>query len=287
MLKDVNSDQQQGGLEADVNIDRATAKRLGLTISAIDNTLYDAFGQRQVSTIYNALNQYHVVMEVAPRYWQDPRDDARRLCLDLRRQSLGHADRPTRAPRITRQPTAATSDGGDASPPIRRAISPPTRWPPAAIPRLGRRGGLDLEGDDDSALGGRRSSRPGTRRSASIIRASSPAATISFNLAQGKAISDAQKAIEAAVRDIGMPSTRARRLRRHRARLAAGAVRAAAADRRGAAGGLSRARHSLRELHPSDHDHLDAAFGERRRADRAASCSTRNSRSSPSSASFC
>ena len=72
VLKDVNSDQQQGGLEADVDIDRATAMRLGLTLSAIDNTLYDAFGQRQVSTIYNALNQYHVVMEVAPRYWQDP-----------------------------------------------------------------------------------------------------------------------------------------------------------------------------------------------------------------------
>ena len=72
ILKDVNSDQQQGGLEADLTIDRATATRLGLTLSAIDNTLYDAFGQRQVSTIYNALNQYHVVMEVAPRYWQDP-----------------------------------------------------------------------------------------------------------------------------------------------------------------------------------------------------------------------
>jgi len=71
-LKDVNSDQQQGGLEADVTIDRANAARLGLSIAAIDNTLYDAFGQRQVSTIYNALNQYHVVMEVAPRYWQDP-----------------------------------------------------------------------------------------------------------------------------------------------------------------------------------------------------------------------
>ena len=56
-----------------MTIDRATASRLGLTSSAIDNTLYDAFGQRQVSTIYNALNQYHVVMEVAPRYWQDPR----------------------------------------------------------------------------------------------------------------------------------------------------------------------------------------------------------------------
>ena len=76
VLKDVNSDQQQGGLEADVTIDRATAARLGLTISAIDNTLYDAFGQRQVSTIYNALNQYHVVMEVAP---PSPGRSSRRL----------------------------------------------------------------------------------------------------------------------------------------------------------------------------------------------------------------
>jgi multidrug efflux pump len=66
-LTDVNSDQQQGGLEAMVTIDRATAARLGIKPSQIDNTLYDAFGQRQVSTIYNPLNQYHVVMEVAPK----------------------------------------------------------------------------------------------------------------------------------------------------------------------------------------------------------------------------
>ncbi|MBN3765575.1 efflux RND transporter permease subunit [Burkholderia sp. Ac-20365] len=71
-LEDVNSDQQQSGLEADVDIDRATAARLGITPSQIDNTLYDAFGQRLVSTIYNAMNQYYVVMEVAPRYWQHP-----------------------------------------------------------------------------------------------------------------------------------------------------------------------------------------------------------------------
>jgi multidrug efflux pump len=71
-LTDVNSDQQQKGLETDLIIDRPTAARLGLTPNAIDNTLYDAFGQRDVSTIYNALNQYHVVMELAPRYWQNP-----------------------------------------------------------------------------------------------------------------------------------------------------------------------------------------------------------------------
>jgi multidrug efflux pump len=72
VLTDVNSDQQQGGLETDVTIDRKTAARLNLTMSQIDNTLYDAFGQRQVATLYESLNQYHVVMEAAPKYWQDP-----------------------------------------------------------------------------------------------------------------------------------------------------------------------------------------------------------------------
>jgi multidrug efflux pump len=71
-LTDVNSDQQQKGLETDLVYDRQTAARLGLAISQIDNTLYDAFGQRQVSVIYTPRNQYHVVMEVAPQYWQSP-----------------------------------------------------------------------------------------------------------------------------------------------------------------------------------------------------------------------
>jgi multidrug efflux pump len=72
VLADVNSDQQSKGLESDLVIDRDAAAQLGVTVSQIDNTLYDAFGQRQVSTIYVARNQYHVIMEVAPRYWQNP-----------------------------------------------------------------------------------------------------------------------------------------------------------------------------------------------------------------------
>jgi len=71
-LTDVNSDQQNKGLESNVVIDRDAASRLGITVSQIDNTLYDAFGQRQVSTIYVARNQYHVIMEVAPRFWENP-----------------------------------------------------------------------------------------------------------------------------------------------------------------------------------------------------------------------
>jgi multidrug efflux pump len=72
IMADVTSDEQQRGLESDLVIDRPTASRLGITPAQIDNTLYDAFGQRQVSVIYSAINQYHVVMEIDPRYTQYP-----------------------------------------------------------------------------------------------------------------------------------------------------------------------------------------------------------------------
>jgi multidrug efflux pump len=71
-LRDVNTDQQDKGLEATVIIDRDTAARLGVDASDIDNALYDAFGQRQVSLMYKQLNQYHVVMEVAPEFSRSP-----------------------------------------------------------------------------------------------------------------------------------------------------------------------------------------------------------------------
>jgi len=71
-IADVNSDQRDRGLQEYVEIDRDTAFRFGITPQLIDDTLYDAFGQRQVSTLFTAMNQYHIVMEVAPQYWQRP-----------------------------------------------------------------------------------------------------------------------------------------------------------------------------------------------------------------------
>jgi multidrug efflux pump len=71
-IVDVDSDQQNGGLQADLTIDRNTAARLGITSQTIDRFLYDAFGQEQVSVMYTNLNQYHVVMEVNPSFWQNP-----------------------------------------------------------------------------------------------------------------------------------------------------------------------------------------------------------------------
>ena len=72
IIADVSSDQQNRGLQAMLQYDRDTAARFGISSQLMDNTLYDAFGQRQVSTMYGRLNQYHVVMEVAPEFWQSP-----------------------------------------------------------------------------------------------------------------------------------------------------------------------------------------------------------------------
>src|SRR5712672_1854887 len=71
-LEDVATDQQMGGLAVSLVIDRATASRLGVAPTTIDNTLYDAFGQRQINTMYTQLNQYHVILESEPQFQQDP-----------------------------------------------------------------------------------------------------------------------------------------------------------------------------------------------------------------------
>ena len=71
-LQDVSSDQQNGGLDELMTYDRVTAAKLGLTVKSLDSALYGAFGQSEVSIIYTQLNQYYVVLEVAPQYWQSP-----------------------------------------------------------------------------------------------------------------------------------------------------------------------------------------------------------------------
>ncbi len=71
-LEDVATDQQTGGLPMSLVIDRATASRFGITPPTIDNTLYDAFGQRQINTMYTQLNQYHVILEAQPQFQRDP-----------------------------------------------------------------------------------------------------------------------------------------------------------------------------------------------------------------------
>ncbi len=205
VVKDVNSDQQQGGLETDIVIDRDTAMRLGLTLNAIDNTLYDAFGQRQVSVIYSAQNQYHVVMEVAPRYWQDPRT------LDNLYVSTAGAN-----------PTGTQQTGVAAG---LYKSSTGTQTTAASIAADAARNlatnALAASGRMSASTGSAVSSSVETMVPLSAFARHTPghtplgvnhqglfaAATISFNLAPGKSLSEAKTEIDDAVRAIGMPST--------------------------------------------------------------------------------
>ena len=79
-LRDVATDQQNDGLQATLVIDRVTASRLGITPQEIDDTLYDAFGQRQISTLFTQLNQYHVILEALPEFQRQSANVERHLC---------------------------------------------------------------------------------------------------------------------------------------------------------------------------------------------------------------
>jgi multidrug efflux pump len=205
IIKDVNSDQQQGGLEADVVIDRATTQRLGVTLSAIDNTLYDAFGQRQVSTIYSALNQYHVVMEVAPRYWQDPS-----TMRDLYVSTSGANPSGTQSTNLSVASFSATAVANSNAATIA-----------ADSARNLATNSLAASGHSSASSGSAVSTSVETMVPLSAVARFAPghtplavnhqgqfaAATISFNMAPGHALSEAQGEIEAAIRRIDMPST--------------------------------------------------------------------------------
>ena len=266
VLKDVNSDQQQGGLQTDVTIDRDTAMRLGLTLSAIDNTLYDAFGQRQVSTIYNALNQYHVVMEVAPRYWQDPR-----TLTQIYVSTSGANPTGVQQTGLAAGFVSSTGDGehgGDDRGRFGAQSRDQRARRERPLVRLDRRGGLDLARDDGPAVG-LRQFRAGPH--AAQRQSSGPVRGLD-DLVQPRARPRAERSQDRdRERDRAHRHAvdRARRLRRHRGDLPAVAVEHAASVRRGAGDDLHRARHSLREPHPSDHHPVDPVLRQRRRGARA------------------
>jgi multidrug efflux pump len=129
VLTDVSSDQQQRGLETYLNIDRDTTARLGISPLQIDNTLYDAFGQRQVSVIYSAINQYHVVMEIDPRYTQYP-NSLRDVYVSLSGATpAGTATTNAPAGNVT----AATTVGTAVSSSVARVSPAVTPFPPSAF----------------------------------------------------------------------------------------------------------------------------------------------------------
>jgi multidrug efflux pump len=219
-LADVNSDQQQGGLESMVTIDRASAARLNIEPAQIDNTLYDAFGQRQVSTIYNPLNQYHVVMEVAPKYWQSP-DMLKQIYVSTSGGSASGAQTTNATAGTVTAPVANTSSTSASS----GGTAGTTASSAAAIASDSARNlainSLAASGKSSASSGAAVSTSKETMIPLSAIASFGPgstplsvnhqsqfvASTISFNLPPGKSLSDATKAIYDTMAEIGMPAT--------------------------------------------------------------------------------
>jgi multidrug efflux pump len=208
VLADVNSDQQQKGLETDIVIDRDTASRFGIVASQIDNTLYDAFGQRQVSTIYSAINQYHVVMEVAPRYWQNPA-----TLQDIYVSTAGgnpSGTATTNAPAGTSLATTAASSSSTSA-----ASSVNNSARNASINALANTGkgsasaGAAVSTSLESMipLATFTHYRPGNTPLAVNHQGLFVASTISFNLQPGNSLSDARTELRRASEEIHMPAS--------------------------------------------------------------------------------
>ncbi|HTI83480.1 MAG TPA: efflux RND transporter permease subunit [Acetobacteraceae bacterium] len=205
VLRDVNSDQQQKGLETDLKIDRDTASRLGVTASQIDNTLYDAFGQRQVSTIYSALNQYHVIMEVAPRYWQSPETLKEIYVSTAGGNASGTETTNAVVGTVAANQTSAASAATIASSSARNAAT-------NALANTGKGSASSAPAVSTSKetmvpLAAFSSYAPGNTPLAVNHQDQFVATTISFNLAPGKSLSDASREIDQTMQRIHMPGS--------------------------------------------------------------------------------
>ncbi|UHC16911.1 efflux RND transporter permease subunit [Methylobacterium currus] len=206
---DVTSDQQQGGLETRLVIDRPTAFRYGLTPDQIDNTLYDAFGQRQVSTIYNPLNQYHVVMEIAPRYLDNPETLKLIYVSTSGARARGAATTNAVAGTVASAATATTDANAAAA---QVATDSARNAATNSIASAGR-----SSASSSAAVSSAKETMVPLSAFASFEAGSTPvqvshqglfvATTLSFNLAPGKSLSDATAAIDGHMRDLRMPAT--------------------------------------------------------------------------------
>ncbi|HVU25053.1 MAG TPA: efflux RND transporter permease subunit [Opitutus sp.] len=205
IFTDLDSDQDDKGLETDLVIDRDAASRLGLTARQIDNTLYDAFGQRQVSTVYRALNQYHVVMVVEPRYWQDP------TALDHIYVSTSGGDiSGTQSTNAVAGTTTVGKGGATAAASVAADAARNART--NAIAARGRGGAsagqaVSTRRETMVPLSAFAHYQPGVTPLSVNHQGQFAAATISFNLVDGASLSEAVNAINRTIARIHMPAT--------------------------------------------------------------------------------
>ena len=208
-LEDVATDQQMGGLAVSLVIDRVTASRLGIAPSTIDNTLYDAFGQRQINTMYTQVNQYHVVLEAEPQFQLDP-------------NKLNHLYIQSNASSNATGAGASASFASSASPsagsnaltssalytPSANTLAPPANaLSPSASSSAGVRSVAPTSSTTSNAVPLSAFSRfENTTEALSITHQGQfPAITVSFNLAPNAALGNAITAVDKAQKDMRMP----------------------------------------------------------------------------------
>jgi multidrug efflux pump len=205
-LVDVNTDMQQNGLQTYITYDRQTAQRYGFAPNQIDNVLYDAFGQRTVTTIFNPFNQYFVVMEVAPEYWQSP-DMLKRIHLSA---AAGNAtgSQQTQAPGGTVSATSAVAAATGTN-----SLNASAEANAVTNSISGSKGGGSTGSADSTAaetmvplpaLAHYVSNHTSTQVN---HQSGMVAVTVSFNLPPGGSLSKAGATIEAAMRELGMPAS--------------------------------------------------------------------------------
>ena len=194
-LRDLATDQQTSGLAASLVIDRVTASRMGITPQAIDQLLYDAYGQRQVSTLYTQLNQYHIILETQPEFQKSPsklQDIYVRSALAPTALTTGSSGTIT-ATTASGNSASTAAPSPSAAPNTAASSGSPNPSPVAAV----NGGSIPL-----SAI-----TRFETKSSPLSVnhQGQFPVVTISFNLAPGASLGEATKAIDKAQQEINMP----------------------------------------------------------------------------------
>jgi len=212
-LVDVNSDLQQNGLQTYVTISRETAMRYGFQPNQIDNVLYDAFGQRTVSTIFNPFNQYFVVMEVAPTYWQNPQMLERMRFSTAAGNPTGTQQTQAQGGTVSGLTAFSAVSAAQTASSDTNSLNASAQANSVTNSISNGRGGSSTGSADSTAaetlvpLPALASHRNGHTATQVNHQSGLVAATISFNLPPGGSLSGAAAAIDKAMRDLGIPAS--------------------------------------------------------------------------------
>jgi multidrug efflux pump len=201
-LADVSSDNSSGGLSAKVEINRDSAARLGITPQSVDTTLYDAFGQRRVSTIFEALNQYSVIMELAPRYLTD--------LANLRRIYISTTGQAAQGTEVSNLPSGTVTAAGAAANVGAQTSARNAATNAIASAQAGAASaGAAVTTTRETMVPLSAIAHVGLGTSPTTVNHQSGfiAATISFNLNKGYGFADAQSAVDKAAQAVVLPDT--------------------------------------------------------------------------------